>query len=225
MPTINYKNAEGKRLSGVTTIISSNLGWNKRPLQYWYTEQGQKYPDLPTYEAMTKGLNAAADCGTISHAMMDRHLHGLEFDAGDFPLATEDMFTKAKTGFNNYLEWRSMVNLRPIATEVNLVSEVYQFGGTPDCVGQVIDDLAIVDWKTSNSGPHEDWFMQLAAYRVLWEENNPTQPITGGFHLLRVNKENASFTHYHWQSLDDAWVVFLHLLELHKLQKVLKKLK
>jgi hypothetical protein len=32
LPLINYTNAKGERLSGVTTIISANLGWNKQQL-------------------------------------------------------------------------------------------------------------------------------------------------------------------------------------------------
>jgi len=34
MGTINYKNAKGERVSGTTTIISQNLGWNKQALMY-----------------------------------------------------------------------------------------------------------------------------------------------------------------------------------------------
>ena len=90
-----------------------------------------------------------------------------------------------------------MVNLRPVKTEINLVSEKYQFGATPDCVGVVIDKLAssrLEDRRRNLS----DMLIQLAAYRTAWEENFPDQPLEGGFHLLRIGKEDASFHHHHW---------------------------
>jgi hypothetical protein len=35
VPRIPYKNRAGKRLSGATTVISANLGWNKEALKWW----------------------------------------------------------------------------------------------------------------------------------------------------------------------------------------------
>ena len=91
-----------------------------------------------------------------------------------------------------------------------------------DCIGYITTKLALVDWKTSK-GLYPDMLIQLAAYKVGWEENYPDKPLLGGFHLLRIDKESASFHHHHWDRLPDAWEVFRHLLEIHKLQKVLKK--
>jgi len=163
----------------------------------------------------------AADAGTICHAMIDADIKDKSFDTAKYH---PELLEKAETGFLNFLEWKKMVNFRPIATEINLVSEAHQYGATPDCIGTVTDKLALIDWKTSG-GVYEDFLIQLAAYRVAWEENNPDKPLEGGFHLLRVGKEDASFHHHYWGSLPEAWEAFKNLLALHNLHKRLKKMK
>lgn len=215
MPTTEYKNAKGERLSGVTTIIGSNLGWSKGALMYWAWDQGRNGKNF------REESEKAADAGTICHAMIEADIKDRVFDPSRYDKALVD---KAETGFLNFLEWKKMVNLRTFATEVHLVSEKHQYGATPDCIGVVIDKLALVDWKTSN-GVYEDHLIQLAAYKVVWEEVHPDQPLTGGFHLLRVAKESGSFHHHHWDSLLEPWQAFLNLLELHKLKGKIKKLK
>jgi hypothetical protein len=87
--------------------------------------------------------------------------------------------------------------------------------------------LALGDYKTSNS-IHMGMLCQLAAYRVLWEEVNPNEPITGGFHLLRFSKpehkdDPVMFSQHYWSDLDVAWEAFKHMRELYELQKRLKK--
>lgn len=214
MPTINYVNKQKKRLSGTTTIISQNLGWNKGALMYWSWREGCEGRDYK------KTRDSAADAGTVCHAMIDAHIKGSNLDISDY---SSDIRSKAETGFLNFLEWKKMVRLVPLATEVHLVSEVYQYGATPDLIGTVGDKLALIDWKTSN-GVYEDHLLQLAAYKIAWEENNPDQPLLGGYHLLRVAKESGSFHHHHWDALPEAWEVFTHLLALHKAKKSLKSL-
>ena len=213
MPTIAYKLKDGTQVSGTTTIISQNLGWNKQALMYWANQVGQ---DGKSHRDVSK---EAADAGTCCHYLIDCHIKRIEPDLSTF---TPDNINKAETGFLNFLEWEKMVDLRTVATEVNLVSEKYRYGATPDLIGTVVDKLALIDWKTSN-GVYSDYLLQLAAYRVAWEEVHPEQPLEGGFHLLRISKEDAAFHHHHWGSLPEAWDAFECLLKLHKLQKILSK--
>jgi len=213
MPTQIYKLKDGTRVSGVTTIIGGNLGWNKQPLMYWANQmglQGKNHRDVS---------GEAASAGTCGHYLIDCHIKKKPVDTSPFPA---DILSKGETCFLNFLEWEKMVNLRIHATEVKLESEQFKYGGTPDCIGYVIDNLAVLDWKTG-SGVYEDMLIQLAAYKQLWEENNPSMLLTGGFHLLRIGKEDASFHHHHWHSIPEAWEAFFKLLELHDLHKILKK--
>jgi hypothetical protein len=79
-----------------------------------------------------------------------------------------------------------------------------------------------LDWKTSN-GVYQDYIIQIAAYRNLWEENYPDKPITGGFHLLRFSKEHADFTHHYWNDVDEGWEQFKLFRKAYDLDKILKK--
>lgn len=73
MPTANYK-VNGERVPGVTTII--NRFKDAGGLLYWSCQQGQKYPDLPTQEAMRKEAQEAADIGTMAHWLIEIHING-----------------------------------------------------------------------------------------------------------------------------------------------------
>jgi hypothetical protein len=79
-----------------------------------------------------------------------------------------------------------------------------------------------LDWKTSN-GVYPDYLIQIAAYRQLWEENNPLKLLTGGFHLLRFSKEHADFAHHYWSELNDAWDQFVLFRRSYDLDKIIKK--
>lgn len=215
MPTIDYKNAKGERLSGVTTIINSNLGWSKGALMYWAWNEGREGRDF------RKTRDIAADAGTIAHYLIECEIKLIEPDTSKF---AQELLDKAETSFINYLEWKALVNFEPIngGAEVHLVSEKYQYGATPDCPAKIRGKTSLLDWKTG-SGVYPDMLVQLEAYRHAWDENHPDNPITGGLHLLRIDREMASFHYHHWDALPQAWAVFLNLLEIHKMQKVLKK--
>ena len=137
----------------------------------------------------------------------------------------EAILDKAEASFLSFLEWKDLMKLEMIASEVNLVSERWQCGGTPDAIVYLgeMKKRALLDLKTSN-GCYPDYLCQLGAYESIWEENYPDQPITGGLHLLRISKEEAAFHHHMWNSLPEAVKAFQHALELHKIQKILKRM-
>jgi hypothetical protein len=211
MPTTRYVNSRGETVPGVTTVIGKNLGWNKGALLYWANQEGlagRSHRDT---------AQRAADAGTVGHYLIECDIMGVEPDCSGFD---PSILSSGETAYLNFLEWKETFRFRPIASEVHLVSEKHQFGATPDLIAEVNGKVCLVDWKTGN-GVYPDHKIQLAAYRVAWEENNPDMPITG-FHLLRIAKNDASFAHYYWHSLPEAWEVFKHLLAIHDLYKALK---
>lgn len=225
MPLIIYKNAKGERVSGTTTIIGQNLGWNKQQLMWWANQmglEGKNHRDVAQKEA---------DAGTIAHEMIECEIQGRPIKEMDGFKGLVEQYNKAETCYLNFLEWKEQVKFKPIHTEIHLVSEQYQYGATPDCIAEINGKLSLFDWKTS-SGTYPDMLIQLAAYKEAWEENHMeatilsdfcTHLLEGGFYLLRIGKEDASWHYHHWDALPEAWECFKHLLELHKLQKVLKK--
>jgi hypothetical protein len=214
-PVDGYK-IDGEKVPGVTTVISR---WKESGgLVHWAWEQGRDGKDY------RKTRDDAADAGTCAHDMMEADIYGAAFDRS---LYKPDILERSEGAFQGYMEWKRQTNLQVAEAECSLVSKVYRFGGTLDALF-VQGKLACGDWKTSNR-VYPDYLLQLAAYRILWEENHPDQPITGGFHLLRFSKQDRaddpiSFTHHYWSDLTLAKEQFLDLLKCYERDKRLKKL-
>lgn len=210
MPTSDYK-IDGERVPGTTTII--NRFKDSGGLNYWYWEQGDK--GIP----FGKTGKDAASAGTIAHAMVECDLSGKKWVKGEFP---EDIVKMAWGAYASYIQWKEQTKLSLVSLETPLISRLYRYGGTPDAIVEIGGKLAIVDIKTSNA-IYRDYLLQVAAYKQLWEENNPHKPITGGFHILRFSKENGDFSHHFFPMLKAAWEMFWHLRMAYDLDKELKK--
>lgn len=170
-----------------------------------------------------KAAGKAADAGTLAHAMIEAHLLGKDASSAVTSAYTPDMVSKAESSFLAFLEWAGQTQLRVVETEVSLVSETYKFGGTLDAgVLSINGQLALGDWKTS-SGIYPDHLIQLAAYKLLWDDCRPDTPITGGLHLFRFSKDTGDFHHHFFQELLEGQAAFLHCLDLYDIDKELKK--
>lgn len=213
-----YKGYEldGKPVPGVTSILSRFK--ESGALMWWAWDQGRQGKDF------RETKQKAADAGTLAHDMVEHDIYGQPFDRSKHD---ETLIKRAQGAFEAYQEWKEQTSLQIAEAEVPLLSRTYGFGGTLDALF-VRGKLALGDWKTSN-GVYADYLLQLAAYQILWEENHPDQPITGGFHLLRFSKANddgdpISFAHHYWSQLNVAKEQFLHLLAAYKLDKRVKAL-
>ena len=216
-PKKGYHTKDGKRVPGVTTIIGRFK--DSGALMYWAFNQGKAGKER-LYEEAEK----AADIGTLAHELVEMHIRGedpvkIGEHAGEFP----EMSRAALDAYGAYLSWEKQTKIVILEQETPLVSEAYRFGGTIDAMGRDMDGrFCLVDWKTSNS-VYSDYLLQLAAYKVLWEENNIPHKIDGGFHLCRFAKEHGDFAHHYYPNLDEAWRMFELLRECYDIDKVLKK--
>ena len=211
MPTQDYKLKSGQRVSGVTTIIGSNLGWNTRPLMYWAWNEGREGRD---YRDTSK---AACESGTITHALIEAELKGRIYE---YPKdTTKEVLQKAATAYQAWLEWRELVGFELLHSELSLVSEEYEFGGTID-IAAIKKVPAIVDIKTS-SGVYADHKIQIAAYGQLYNEHYPDNPIRA-YYLLQLGKNDGAFAYHYWPELNNAWEAFKCCLQLHGLKKKIK---
>ncbi len=216
MPLIIYKNKEGKRLRGATTHMGQNVGWGKDGLIYWANQQGLEGNTLDDAK------KTATIPGTISHYLIECDLKNIKPDLSEY---SKENIDKAETCYLEYLQWRKNFNFKPVAVEPHLVSEKWQYGLTPDVIGLVNENLSVIDWKSGKI--YANTFGQLIAYKIGWEENNPDQLITGGYHVLRIPKDEDTprFHHSHWMTLpDEAWEAFECALKLSDCEKTLKKL-
>lgn len=223
-PKSGYHLKDGTRVPGTTTIIGR---WkDSGGLIMWAYKQGRehealaqrvRHKELPEATKVPSRLyevvEEAADIGTEAHGLVEAHING-----DDLPAASPT----AMDAFNAYLSWEAQSKLEIVEQEMQLVSEEYRFGGTPDAIGRIGNELCLVDWKTSNS-VYSDYLIQLAAYKHLWEENHPDRPLTGGFHLCRFAKEHGDFAHHYYPNLDEAWRAFELMRELYDIDAQLKK--
>lgn len=206
-----YKNKAGSRLPSVTTVISRFK--ESGGLIHWAWNLGIEGKDY------RQERDAAATAGTIAHQMVEARLRGEDYTP---PTVDVETLGKANGGFEAYLTWERMTKVSIVHSEVSLVSENYGYGGTLDAIGEFEGKRVLIDWKTSNS-VYQDYLIQLAAYKTLWEENYPDHPIDGGFHLCRFGKEHGDFAHHYYPDLSDAWEQFQLYRRAYDLDKALKK--
>ena len=215
-----YKNAEGKVIPSVTTIIGNNLGWNKGALMGWARKMALQGIDP------NKERDEAADIGTLAHALMEEyitttapHLEPVRVDKSLYSPANLD---KAETAFLAFLEWVNQYNVdltdTRVQSEVRLVSEWLQYGGTLDLIAPVDGILSLVDFKSTNA-LYAEHRIQLSAYEWLYEENYGEAIPT---HLLQVGKDEGDFHHHKFADLSNELEVFRLLIRLQQLQKVVK---
>lgn len=211
-PREGYTLRDGSKVPGVTTVIGGSLGWNKEGLLRWAWmegKEGRNYRDTS---------QAAADAGTLAHAMIEAHIQDSPFTP---PAGTEPgNLAKAETAFGACREWLSDLRIALVATEIKLVSEAHRFGATPDAIGvRGEKGLVLLDWKSSR-GTYADHVIQVAAYAEAWEEV-AGQPLVGGVYLCRFDKNSGGFSTKWWprDAMAGPWKAFLALRQLYDLKR------
>lgn len=217
-PKQGYFLKDGTKVPGTTTILGRFK--DSGGLMHWAFKQGQAGKSH-LYEEAEK----AADIGTVAHAMVEKHIHGMQ--DGDIAaycmeaLPDPEMQEKAFSSYRAFHAWEKNFAVEWIETEIPLVSEKYRYGGTLDALAIIGNELCLMDFKTSNS-VYSDYLVQLAAYGNLVTECRGVE-LAGGFHLLRFSKENADFAHHRFADLSEAWRQFQLFREAYDIDKVLKK--
>lgn len=238
MPLRNYYTRKGKKVEGVTTIETV---LDKPALKFWgysqgywnYTTMAEQIVKLGRDPQITPArkikeillaLNtfqprrlfdtrdSAASIGTLAHNMVDAYLSDREFDVSDYPV---EVVEGANDRLGSFLEWESRNNFKVLETEISMVSEKYEYGGTVDLVGEVLGEVNIVDLKTGSGIYFSNW-IQVTAYKYLWNENNPKRKATGCQILLLGDEE---FDYQHKQNLEDYWEIFKSCLRIREIMK------
>tara|TARA_X000001382_G_scaffold130727_1_gene126662 strand:+ start:1004 stop:1669 length:666 start_codon:yes stop_codon:yes gene_type:complete len=200
-----YKNANKKRLKSVTTIINQNLGWSKGALLGWQLKLFDQGLDP------RKELKKAGNIGTLAHKMIEEFIKGGSVNLDKYQ---PEEISRAKNAYYNFYEWQTSNDVEFYKTEMKLVSEKYQYGGTFDAIARVNDKLVLVDFKTSNNA-YTEFLIQMAAYKQLWEEhmekeiqNSDTIELVGtirGGLLLQLDKEEKKYKEYFYNLTDLKW--------------------
>ena len=215
-PGGGYKLANGTSVPGVTTILSRFK--ESGGLINWAWTQGRDGKEL--YEAR----DTAADVGTVAHALVEQHINRLTFKETlqDFASVPSATLAKANQAFDAFKTWERHSNLKIVYTEVSLTCECHCYGGTLDAVGEIDEELCLLDFK-SGAALYVDALYQMAAYRHLFAINHPGEPLTGGFHLLRFSKSNGDFDHKYFADLNEEWEAFTLMRRLYDIDRAAKK--
>ena len=206
-----YKLKNGKRVKGVTTILS-NLGWNKNVLVAWARRTALAGDDPDAV------LKEAGVIGTLAHYLCECDIKGEEPELDDY---SAEQIEKAENAFLGYLEWKKMTKPKYEAIELKMVSEKYKVGGTADFVARINNSLVLGDIKTSK-GIYPEMTAQLAAYRKMYIEIQPKAKIESAM-ILKLDKNSGAFSHHFVgkSQLEWGWKVFEHCMALEELHKEL----
>lgn len=159
-----YKHANGNFYPSVTTILEA---YPKSSFFYeWLKKMGEDSDEVRD-EAGRKGSQVHQLCEDYDEGMECSMLN--EYGKPAFKQIEWAMFER-------YVEFRTRFQYELLANEVHYISPVLGFAGTLDRVFQVGDKRILVDIKTGNA-LHNHFWLQQAAYRQLWNEVNPTEPI------------------------------------------------
>ncbi len=204
---IRYKNQVGDIVPGVTTVLGI---LEKIGIHYWIAEVSKGGQDW------TKVRDTAGGIGTLLHYFILCDLKNEKPDTSEYSAQDID---KAESCLIRWWDWKKEHKVEPLLVETPLVSEEYQFGGTPDILGKVDDVLTLMDFKTSKAVYAENLY-QLAAYRQLLREQGHN---IESARILRIGREETEgFEDRIVGSLDSAWGIFIRCLEIYQLQKELK---
>jgi hypothetical protein len=212
-PKSGYHLADGTLIPGTTTVIGRFK--DSGALLFWAFKRGKEganrlYDDIAT------------DIGSHVHACVEADLHGSA--SPPWPDNFDDAMKQSATNaFENYKRELARTKAFVMPLEVQLVSEKYRYGGTPDAIVEFDGEIDIGDWKSSN-GVYLDHVIQLAAYRNLWNEAHADQPAKGA-RLYRFAKESGAFAEHYYgpETLDLAFAQFLLFRDAYENDKLLKK--
>lgn len=172
-----YKNAAGIKVPGVTTILGM---LDKPALVYWAWKLGCEGKDYK------KVSGEAADIGTIAHALCECHVRNMTLDETNLP---KDQLDKAQNAFIKFLDWWEREGFECVDSELQMVSERWQVGGTADIVARDKNgDLVLIDLKTSKA-IYREYRMQVAAYAAMYEEI--TGEAISRIIIVRIGKEDV----------------------------------
>ena len=94
-----------------------------------------------------------------------------------------------------YRDWRKGKRIKVVATELQLVSEAYQYGGTLDILAEVDGVFTLIDIKTAKAlyGPTDDKWTQVAGYDLLAEEHGHR---VEEVRILRIGRDDSEGFEY-----------------------------
>jgi len=205
-----YKNSSGKRVPGVTTITGV---LNKPALVPWANKIGLQGIEVGKY------VDDLAKIGTLAHYMVECHINNEDQVLDDY---SKNQIDSAETCFLKYLYWESKHEIEYLGTEVQLVSQIHNVGGTLD-IPMVLDGVrTLVDVKTCKA-IYGDHFLQVGGgYMLISYESDLNLKEAGILRIGRSEEEGIEAEYKLIPNLAGYQKMFKLCLEVYKLKKEIK---
>lgn len=224
-PHQKYKTSDGEMVSGTTTITGildkpALLNWaakvEREGLQKCYKNQ-EYVPDKLFYLIQR---DTAANVGSCAHFIAEGWLknHNCEFQDIE-----QEMVDKAYESFKKFKAYWEASGFEVVHSEIQLVSEKKRYGGTIDIIAKDLQgNLVLVDIKTSGGLYKKDMGLQMAGYKMLFEEVKNT--VLSKCILVRIGKTDPEDMDI-WEvpEMTPYELAFNNLLNLHHSLKKLPK--
>ena len=170
-----YYTKDGILVPGVTTVLSILA---KPALIPWANKLGLQGIEVGKF------VDSLGDVGTLCHSIIESYLKKQEVDYSDY---TPNQRVLAENASKKFFEWEQKNDFQVLQSEFQLVSEKHFFGGTVDIYCIFNGEKTLIDIKTSKA-TYPEHFTQVAAYKILLEENG--YPVENA-KILRIGREEA----------------------------------
>ena len=151
-----YLTPEGKKYPSVTTVAGI---FAKDGIRKWREQVGEEEANKISTQASTRG--------TKVHKICEDYINNVEdYLSGHMPSNIQS-FNDIKPLIDANID-------NVIMQECQMYSDYLRVAGTVDCIAEYDGTLSIIDFKTSRKPKKKEWiesyFMQTAAYAVMFEE-------------------------------------------------------
>ncbi len=211
-----YKNAKGKRVPGVTTITGV---MDKPALLAWANNIGLEGIKMREY------VDDLASIGTLAHYMIECHINSQIGKIAIKPYlldSTPNQISSAENSFLKFLDWEKKNKVEYLGSEMQLISEKYQYGGTIDIYCILNGKYTLIDIKTCK-GLYADHNLQVGGgYFSLLTENDIAVEEVRIIRVGRSEDEGMEAEEKLIPNLEGYHKLFLLCKEIYDLKKELK---
>lgn len=182
-----YKTPEGVDLPSITTVLSI---LSRDSIEAWKKKVGVEEANKISHRAATRG--------TAVHEIIEKYLDNKEDYRDGYTPDIIESFIALKPVLDGKIG-------RIFAQEAPLYSNHLGVAGRVDCVAEFDGKLSIIDFKTSRKTKRknyiQNYFMQEAAYAIMWEERT-RMPIVQLVTIIAVDQSEPQVFIEH----RDNWV-------------------
>lgn len=162
----------------------------------------------------------AAGIGELVHNWVEAFARS-QTHGESLPEIADDLPDPVINGINAFLDWHAQHDVKFIATEKMVYSKQHGFVGLADAIAEIDGKRILLDYKTGK-GIYNEFYYQVAGYRLAYEEENGK---LDGCMILHFDKESGNFNSKNISDEDYKLnaPVFLACLAIKQREKELSK--